>query len=1802
MSTQPAPDLTTYVTAATADGAVNTVTAPADEADVQDLVARVAVKRLRRALDASLDEAALFAVFDFEGAQTRRILEEIHAAEPAARIAVHPDVLPGPVPGKWLSDQPLTHWRNVAREEADRAIVSAVTTDALNRLGETAATIHRLSPDHLKADLDAWIAAGSHFDELSPRNMAYLTNAISGLLRTDIPTNMSLFARFMGELDDGVGKQAPHKALNRALTVLRIPPDAANFPPAGDRGRLTSPESWAAQLAELYNRVSDVAYLRDDQGRPLDRAALRGRVDTLEADGELDPDDAARWRDLLDDQEIEPGEWRPSQQAFVEMRWPVIQKVVKARKTVREAPLGQATIAYLDKESAGSLPNVDRDILDRLDESRSADADEAELFGRHRARIEKDKKLHRRWEQFVYREVRNHQDLLSGIVRTTFDLVSAAGGSVEGKSILFRLSKSNELDFWRQHLLEACLTLRDRHRGIDKLLPSFIRIDCGICWSRDWADEIDIDSGHQGSDTEFKFEAFLLDAAAIGADGSIDPTHLSQAVKTQMVWSPTAKSLSLNFPDHLRAIAPQGPGSAMLLSGLYSRTAKDSTSGNRSLKLADRRTIDDIHDNEHGQLFDPNVVPLNIGKSFMANLAELAERRMIKESGRVAIEEAFEAFRSSYSEAVDAFLAGNGAVDESVIEQGRRFGALLAVLREHAHGDASRRLLWLPIMHVGLAVSRNVPGTIATPLSPLRLAEVGLRAQMTRETLTTIGDSADDPQLRPFVLRAEADLQRSWFTDFLIASTSDGKVLGMVENSFLDDYSYLEPVADRAASGDEQGAYTRQAADNLMKVLSEHLDLHPHNAANFSVVLYNSESRDLPSAVAERLARRVDEDARLRCDLVIASDDRRRLRQIYAEQNVSIGRELESSGGADLTKEFLSNLRVGIGDVEKLATSDSDNKPLDVAFLHDVFARNARTRWRTTTAPSSGWADIDLSTRASPSRRMAQRAGENRTRVLLVSPTRPAALQHYLDLAMEIVPNEVEDPSRRDHWEPLREISFSNQENAEIIRRAHDIADWVVTFDAIADRQLFRQNGISVIRSVPIDETRHNLVVSTCAHRRSLTHRIAEMISDVTAATAADETKLAQKLIDQAADLSGQIVLRAANRDQAALELIGLSLSEQLVRSSLPADASPIAWFFLDDFKTRLGHAPGDLVADLLLVSASGAHDETMVTMTVVEAKYVEYDGRSDARTKSRLQTETSMDRIAKRYATPDPLNAKSHSAQLADLLVEHGSFAERDNEHALMDWIDRIRMGDVSVKVEGVSLIFVHDDDDPAPTPVLEEGFRQIFHSRADIATLLEDVRKGQCSDPLPPSDAEDSWKAPADKPAATPVDDLAVEGPMDAPEATPDAQPEMEEGQQQSDVAPATGTEMQDADVASTAGLAQPAAGTFLPGVAEIVAARGVPVAEVAGHEWLLATEKQLRSALKGYGMTCETVGSRLTPNSALIRFRGNDDMTTELVQKRTSTLLTSHGLEIVAVRPAKGEVVVMVAREGRVILPTLDLWKRRELPESAPYRNTSFVLGEREDTGEILYLNLGGPFAGQQQHGPHTLIAGETGGGKGIFTANLLLDICATNSPTAARVRLVDPKAGIDYGWIEQVPHLDGPIITTPDSAITALKELVDEMQRRYDEVLGPPKLPNIDAYNATVDESQKLPRIYFFHDELADWMADKSDAHYRDAVSDYVVRLSGKARAAGIHLFLITQRPDKDALPGLIKANMGNKIALKVSNRLNSQIILDEPGAEGLLGHGHMIAKLANQPGGMIYAQAPYLDPMEAAQVAQAIAKG
>jgi S-DNA-T family DNA segregation ATPase FtsK/SpoIIIE len=192
----------------------------------------------------------------------------------------------------------------------------------------------------------------------------------------------------------------------------------------------------------------------------------------------------------------------------------------------------------------------------------------------------------------------------------------------------------------------------------------------------------------------------------------------------------------------------------------------------------------------------------------------------------------------------------------------------------------------------------------------------------------------------------------------------------------------------------------------------------------------------------------------------------------------------------------------------------------------------------------------------------------------------------------------------------------------------------------------------------------------------------------------------------------------------------------------------------------------------------------------------------------------------------------------------------------------------------------------------------------------------------------------------------------------------------------------------------------------------------------------------------MTAELLGARLTPNAALVRFRGTDDLTIAKVDRRRQELLTSHAIDVINILAAPMEIIIMVSRPERAVLRLNDLWRQRDLPETAPDENTSLLLGARESDGEMLYLNVGEGFSGYQPHGPHTLIAGETGSGKGVLVQCLLLDICATNSPHRARIKMIDPKAGIDFPWLRRMPHLDGDLVTTQDEAITLFEELVDD----------------------------------------------------------------------------------------------------------------------------------------------------------------
>jgi S-DNA-T family DNA segregation ATPase FtsK/SpoIIIE len=267
-----------------------------------------------------------------------------------------------------------------------------------------------------------------------------------------------------------------------------------------------------------------------------------------------------------------------------------------------------------------------------------------------------------------------------------------------------------------------------------------------------------------------------------------------------------------------------------------------------------------------------------------------------------------------------------------------------------------------------------------------------------------------------------------------------------------------------------------------------------------------------------------------------------------------------------------------------------------------------------------------------------------------------------------------------------------------------------------------------------------------------------------------------------------------------------------------------------------------------------------------------------------------------------------------------------------------------------------------------------------------------------------------------------------------------------------------------------------------------------------------------------------------------------------------------------------VVRRSDPQRVVLGTL-LTARRDFLCSRPGR---FIVGQCPD-GEILC----GDFSDSST--PHLLVAGQTGSGKSVLLQSIIASLVQYHAPSAIRFTLVDPKRVSFNGTCFRgavAAHLDGPVRFDVEEVLPVLEQLIEAMEERY-QLFDTARVIDIGEFNEQAQAAERLERRVLVIDEFQDLITDKGS---REPFFAGIRRLGAKARAAGIHLVLATQRPDRDVVPPIVKANLGGKIALQVASKINSRIVLDEAGAERLLGKGDLLANLGR---GLVRAQGPLL---------------
>lgn len=291
---------------------------------------------------------------------------------------------------------------------------------------------------------------------------------------------------------------------------------------------------------------------------------------------------------------------------------------------------------------------------------------------------------------------------------------------------------------------------------------------------------------------------------------------------------------------------------------------------------------------------------------------------------------------------------------------------------------------------------------------------------------------------------------------------------------------------------------------------------------------------------------------------------------------------------------------------------------------------------------------------------------------------------------------------------------------------------------------------------------------------------------------------------------------------------------------------------------------------------------------------------------------------------------------------------------------------------------------------------------------------------------------------------------------------------------------------------------------------------------------------------------------------------------LQDDLAMALKAQTIRIQAPVPGKDVVGIEIPNKN---LETIYL---REILESDLYQKSksplTIVLGK-----DI----VGNAFITDLKKLPHLLIAGTTGSGKSVGINAMILSLLYKNSPDNLKLMMIDPKM-LEFSIYNDIPHLLTPVITEPKKAIVALNNMVKEMERRY-RLMSEARVKNIENYNE--ESGDKLPYIVVVIDELADlMMTSGKDVEYS------IARLAQMARASGIHLIVATQRPSVDVVTGLIKANLPSRISFKVGQKIDSKVILDQLGAESLLGRGDM---LFTPPGvsGLVRLHAPYTSEKE-----------
>lgn len=945
----------------------------------------------------------------------------------------------------------------------------------------------------------------------------------------------------------------------------------------------------------------------------------------------------------------------------------------------------------------------------------------------------------------------------------------------------------------------------------------------------------------------------------------------------------------------------------------------------------------------------------------------------------------------------------------------------------------------------------------------------------------------------------------------------------------------LDPELVTESEGTEA---VQTAARDIARIIENYVETYPYVRDGLEVYIVKCRDGSLPGSLAERLeqiSRR--RKWNLHLNLIVHTTDR----GAPLFQRVSEWIKANEQFEEQIPGQYFPQLTVKVMEceLEQLFEEVGDT---DLVVLADVLAERGQ---RVQVKSFNEYSDVSHLLDYHPTSRTLMKPFERREQhrsIDLHAFDQPALFRYFYNSQWAAQEGKATDTNTTVQFQ----LEFSLRDWEHDLNRLHKKFNWVVCYDPTVDRFLLQatcSEAVQVIRySLGLGpKRRHNLTVSSSRRAQDIVvSRLAANLKQLLPQMPLDyRQQIANRLVQEAKSVSGDIVLRAAGPGAYLNELIGLIVAktetERRYREQNPHDIC--AWIYLDDFAHWFG---GSKFPDLLFVAVSPREQETpTIHLEIIEAKCVSDANFSSEATDAQRQVAHGVNRLAQVWRPGNGhLDAfywydQFHKAFIGNLDIE------QNQDAAITAFTNRFSNGNFELDISGHAWAMCYDSN-AGVKGELDEGTATIPAANAPSVPLIyHDIgRSGlvkqlqlltQASQINPP---EETWSDKEQEP---------VSSGSDAQPAPDDNNDQMllpgDSRQQQPDYSSEEKEELSDDTTDEQA-------------TNEIT-------------EWMDGKASLLTRSLRDYSINVYPVDSKIADiGPSVVRFKvrlrpGEKLSRLQNIAADLQRMLALESVPIIENVSGTHFIGVDLPHPKPDVISHFDFLHELDIVESS---YIPFLVGVTPD-GRTVTADL--------KDLKHLLVSGSTGSGKTIFLYSFLVSLLYQFQHQELFLILIDPKQ-TDFIFFEDIPHLLGKnVVIESEEAIEELLKLTEQELPARTHQLRDARCRDIQDYNAKYPDSPMAPIIVVI-DEYAD-LVQVLDKKEREHFETQMVRLAQRARNVGIHLVIATQRPSSDIVTSRLKTNLPARIAFRLPSYHDSMTILDQTGAENLLGKGDMLFK-------------------------------